>query len=77
MRILEVAVYRGPHLSSRTPMVRIRLDLGAAVERGTDERPGLVAGLLAALPGLHRHHCSTGRPGGFVERLHEGTCSGM
>ncbi len=76
MRILEVAVYRGPHLSSRTPMVRIQLDLGAAVERGTDERPGLVAGLLAALPGLHRHHCSTGRPGGFVERLHEGTLLG-
>ena len=76
MRILEVAVYRGPHLYSRTPMVRIQLDLGSLAERGTDERPALVAGLLEALPGLHRHHCSTGHPGGFVERLHEGTLLG-
>ncbi len=76
MRILETAVYRGPHLYSRTPMVRIQVDLGRLAEHGTDERPALVAGLLVALPGLHLHHCSTGHPGGFVERLHEGTLLG-
>ncbi len=76
IRILEAAVYRGPHLYSRTPMVRIQVDLGSQAGRGTDRRPGLVAGLLEALPGLNRHHCSTGHPGGFVERLHEGTLLG-
>ena len=76
MRILETAVYSGPHLYSRTPMIRIRLDLGIAADRATDDRPELVARLLDLLPGLHAHHCSTGRPGGFVERLHDGTVLG-
>src|SRR3954470_13615804 len=73
MRIIEVAVYRGPHLYSRTPMVRIQIDFGDSAARDTSQQPGFVEGLLAALPGLHRHHCSTGHEGGFVERLREGT----
>lgn len=76
MRIIEVATYRGPHLYSRTPMVRIRIDLAEQAARSTAERPGLTERLLAAVPGLDRHHCSTGHPGGFVERLHDGTLLG-
>ena len=69
MRVLETAVYRGPHLYSRTPMIRIQLDL----DDETDAGPGLVSRLLELFPGLQRHHCSTGHEGGFVERLHDGT----
>ncbi|MCU1416724.1 MAG: cyanophycin synthetase [Schumannella sp.] len=76
MRILETAVYRGPHLYSRTPMVRIQLDLGTLAERDSAHIPDFAARLTHLLPGLHRHHCSTGRPGGFVERLHDGTLLG-
>ena len=54
-------------------MVRIQIDLDELAARDTAQRPGFTDALLAALPGLQRHHCSTGRPGGFVERLHEGT----
>jgi cyanophycin synthetase len=32
--------------------------------------------LLGLLPGVRNHHCSKGRPGGFVERLEEGTYFG-
>ena len=33
----------------------------------------LVERLTAWLPGIGRHECSVGRPGGFVERLRRGT----
>lgn len=35
--------------------------------------PGFAERLLVTLPGLAEHHCSPGRPGGFVERLRRGT----
>lgn len=57
-------------------MVRIRVDLGALEERPTDSLPDFVNRLMAILPGLGRHHCSTGRSGGFVERLKQGTWLG-
>ena len=76
LRILEHGVYRGPHLYSRRPMIRIQLDLGDLEDWPTDTLPGFADALLAALPTLQRHHCSLGRPGGFVERLREGTWIG-
>jgi cyanophycin synthetase len=76
MRVLERAVYRGPHLFSQTPMIRIQLDLGALEDWPTNRLDGFSAGLLALLPGLHHHGCSLGRPGGLEERLQEGTWLG-
>lgn len=76
MRILDYGVYRGPHLYSHTPMIRIQVDLGDLEEWPTDRLPGFAEALLAALPTLHSHNCSLGRPGGFVERLGEGTWMG-
>ena len=76
MRILEHGVYRGPHLYSHRPMVRIQVDLGALEDWPTDRLPGFPEALLAVLPTLHNHNCSRGHPGGFVERLHEGTWLG-
>src|SRR5439155_6937109 len=38
--------------------------------------PGFNEALLRSLPGLAQHSCSLGRPGGFVERLREGTWLG-
>src|SRR3954447_3579497 len=76
MRVRERSVYRGPHLYSGTPMVRVLLDLGEFEELPTDRLPGFVDALLEALPGLHRHGCSLHRPGGFVERMREGTWLG-
>src|ERR1700712_139782 len=76
MRVLQSAVYRGPHLFSHTPMIRIRLDLGALEDWPTDRLPGFTDALLAMLPGLQQHGCSYGVPGGFVRRLREGTWLG-
>jgi len=76
MRVLETAVYRGPHLYSATPMVRIKLDLGRFEERPTNLIPGFTNRLLALLPGLAEHGCSLKRPGGLIERMEEGTWLG-
>src|ERR1044072_3866588 len=76
MRILERGVYRGPHLWSATPMVRAMVDLEALERRPTDTLPGFADALLERLPGLMRHGCSLGEPGGFVMRLREGTWIG-
>src|SRR3954464_9926793 len=76
VRVLERAVYRGPHYFSATPMIRMRLDLGALEDWPSDRLPGFADALLASLPGLAEHHCSRGHRGGFVERLREGTWLG-
>jgi cyanophycin synthetase len=76
MRVLHSAVYRGPHLFSHTPMIRIRLDLGTLEEWPSDRLPGFTDGLVAMLPGLQEHGCSYGTPGGFIRRMREGTWLG-
>ncbi len=74
--VLETAVYRGPHFHSRTPMVRIRIDLGRLEDYPTDRIPGFAAALAESLPGLAEHGCSYGEPGGFLRRMEEGTWLG-
>ena len=76
MRVIERAVYRGPHLYSQTPMIRIMVDLGELESWPTSRLAGFSDALLDRLPGLGRHGCSLGEPGGFVSRLEEGTWLG-
>jgi cyanophycin synthetase len=76
MQVLEVAVYRGPHYFSHTPMIRIQLDLGRLEEWPTSRIPGFTEALLKALPGVGRHRCSLKVRGGFERRLRHGTWIG-
>ncbi len=76
MRVLERGVYRGPHLYSQIPMVRFMLDLGALEAWPSNTVPGFAQRLLELLPGLQQHGCSLKRPGGFVQRLTDGTWLG-
>lgn len=76
MRVIERSVYRGPHLYSARPMIRIRLDLGALERFPTNRLPGFDATLVARLPGLVHHGCSFGSPGGFLRRMEMGTWLG-
>ncbi len=75
-RVLERSIYRGPHLYSDTPLIRVQVDLGPLEDWPTDRLPGFADRLLELLPGLDRHGCSDGEPGGFVRRMHEGTWLG-
>src|ERR1700712_2635786 len=76
MRVLERAVYRGPKLYTQRPMIRFMLDLGELEHRPTNTLAGFVEALETSLPGLKAHGCSLHRPGGFSERLREGTWLG-
>ena len=54
-------------------VIRHQVDIGAledwpSVRLGED----FIENLLEALPGLRKHGCSYGEPGGFVRRLTEG-----
>lgn len=73
MQILSWRILEGPNIYSLRPVIRMKLDIGCYEDRPSNEIAGFNERLLALLPGLQEHHCSRGRPGGFVERLREGT----
>ncbi|GHF44441.1 cyanophycin synthetase [Deinococcus metalli] len=75
-RVLEYQVYRGPNVYGYEPMIRFQLDLGTLEQHNSSTLPGFTDRLLALVPSLQDHGCSTGRPGGFVSRLREGTWLG-
>lgn len=76
MRVIERSVYRGPHVYSARPMIRVRLDLGVLETHPTDRLPGFAEKLVERLPGLAAHGCSYGEPGGLVRRMKDGTWLG-
>ena len=76
LRVLETSVYRGPHLYSHIPMIRIQADLGRLEQSPSDSLPGFADRLMSVLPGLVEHGCSYESRGGFERRLREGTWLG-
>jgi cyanophycin synthetase len=73
MKILDKAVFVGPSLYAHFPVIRLDIDLGPLEEWPSGKLGrSFTDALLAALPGLHEHTCSYGKPGGFVRRLTEG-----
>ncbi|HVF91921.1 MAG TPA: cyanophycin synthetase [Blastocatellia bacterium] len=76
MKVIDFRTLPGPNVYSHEPMLVMRLDLEELTEKESYEIPGFIDRLLDLLPGLRNHHCSKGRPGGFVERLREGTYFG-
>ncbi len=76
MKVVETRVYRGPNFWSYGPAIKLIVDLGVLEEFPSNTIPGFVEGLLDLLPEVGQHSCSTGRAGGFAERLREGTWAG-
>jgi len=76
LTILETRVYRGPNYWSYDKAVHLLVDLGSLEEWPSNTLLGFTDRLLELLPGLAEHGCSTGRRGGFVDRLREGTWLG-
>ena len=73
LRILETRILRGPNYWSRSPVVRMLVDLGVLEQFPSNTIPGFTEGLLTYLPSLEDHACSLNRRGGFVTRLRDGT----
>ena len=76
MRIEWIDTLAGPNVYTHRPALLTRLDLEELTDRESRETPDFCERLLALLPGLGAHRCSMERPGGFVERLCEGTYFG-
>jgi cyanophycin synthetase len=76
MRVVDVGVYRGPHIYGHTPMIRLKVDLGELERWPSNRLPEFNDRLNALLPSLRKHGCSLHREGGFLERLRQGTWLG-
>ncbi|PQO23485.1 cyanophycin synthetase [Rhodobacteraceae bacterium WD3A24] len=76
MEILELRALRGPNYYSRYVAIHMRLDIGALEDRPSDQVPGITEALTALMPSIHDHRCSVGKPGGFLQRVRNGTYAG-
>jgi cyanophycin synthetase len=76
LRILETQVLRGPNYWSYEPAIRLLVDLGSLEHWPSNTLPQFNDALIDLLPGLRDHGCSLHRPGGFIERLRDGTWMG-
>lgn len=78
MKILGIQVLRGPNIWSvnRKKLIQMRLDLEDLEQRPSNSIEGFGERLEKMLPSLFSHRCSKGVPGGFFERVKEGTWMG-
>jgi cyanophycin synthetase len=76
LTILESQVLRGPNYWSYEPAIRLLVDLGSLEHWPSNTIPSFNDALIDLLPGLKDHGCSLHRPGGFIERLRDGTWMG-
>jgi cyanophycin synthetase len=76
MEILKIQTIPGANVFSYRPVIRAVVDLQEWAEVTSNSLEGFNSLLLQALPKLSEHFCSRGKPGGFVERLEEGTLLG-
>jgi cyanophycin synthetase len=74
--VRSIRALRGPNLYAYMPVLHIVMDIGPYEERPSNSFPGFPERLVAWLPGIEKHTCSVGRPGGFIERLRRGTFLG-
>jgi cyanophycin synthetase len=73
VQILEQRFLRGPNIHADTPCLLSVLDLEDLYGVSTRELPQFNEALLSLLPLLADYLVPTGQPGGFAQRLREGT----
>ncbi len=78
MRIREINAMRGPNYWSvrRHKLIVMVLDLEEMEELPSNKIPGFRDRLQKMFPGMYEHRCSIGAPGGFFQRVDEGTWMG-
>jgi len=78
MKILETKILRGPNYWSvnRIRLIQMKIDLEEMEDKPSNKIPGFKDRLEKLMPSLYEHRCSVGRPGGFFERVEEGTWMG-
>jgi cyanophycin synthetase len=78
MKIIDIKPMNGPNYWSirRHKLIVMRLDLEDMEERPTNSIDGFLERLKTLFPTMHSHRCSPGVPGGFFQRVEEGTWMG-
>ena len=76
IELLRINYLRGPNIWTYRPVLEVWLDLGGLEDFPTNLLPGFNDRLVELLPALLEHTCGVGEPGGFLQRLHEGTWTG-
>ena len=76
MNILELRALRGPNYYSRYQAIYMRLDIEDLEDKPSDKVPGIADKLEAVFPTIYGHRCSVGEPGGFLQRVRNGTFAG-
>lgn len=78
MKIEEIKILRGPNYWSvrRTKLIQMKLNLEEMEQRPTNSIPGFRERLEKMFPTMYEHRCSEGVPGGFFQRVDEGTWMG-
>src|SRR4051812_40669853 len=78
MRIIDIRCVNGPNFWSvrKCKLVVMKLDLEEFEEQPTNKIEGFYERLKLAMPSLYGHYCSEGHPGGFFERVKDGTWMG-
>lgn len=78
MRIREINAMRGPNYWSirRHKLIVMVLDLEEMEELPSNKIEGFTDRLKMMFPSMYSHRCSVGEPGGFFQRVDEGTWMG-
>ncbi len=78
MKIREINAMKGPNYWSvrRHKLIVMVLDLEEMEQRPSNSIVGFRERLEAMFPGMFQHRCSVGEPGGFFQRVEEGTWMG-
>ncbi|MEQ9120739.1 cyanophycin synthetase [Fulvivirga sp.] len=78
MKILEIRAMKGPNYWSvnRHKLIVMVLDIEDMEQRPTNTIDGFLERLKAMFPTMYEHRCSVGEPGGFFQRVEEGTWIG-
>jgi cyanophycin synthetase len=76
IQISALKALRGPNRHTRHPVIFMVLEIHEFEMLPSDQIPGFVERLLDLMPSLNEHGCSIGEPGGFVQRLKQGTWAG-
>jgi cyanophycin synthetase len=72
-RISGVRALRGPNYWRLAPVIACDVRLGELESVQSNQIDEFSERLARLLPGLREHPCTVGRPGGFIQRLEEGT----
>src|SRR3954453_13730881 len=73
LQVSRIRALRGPNYWRLAPVIACDVRLGGLEQISSADIPGFYERLTSAMPTLAEHHCTRQEPGGFLERLKEGT----